>query len=487
MNALPATEKSGAVHRDGGSPASSASDPVKIGSGPSFFKHNHQNSGPENHAMFHDAGHGQRGADETNKTYDVEEQRPGMTNSRSPQQGARTLCSPTVHAFRLADEDHDQLEAVYDAARHLTQFAIQTGQSGVVPPNDEWQQANVALRTIMRRFDELHRLWAPVYAASRTADGGAASPVSTEDGEPASQLMRSHSLPFRSALVKPNSERERPPAPRAAAAGLVAAATLPSISTLKPRTWSAASDSSTAMASTEARPSHTRTTSWQNRGEGRTRYAATAEEAHAPFREDMHAVQLHGRHKSPLPPFHSFAGSSPGYAAASYSQAPLPPPRYPLPPPPPSKAGYGDGYYSANNVQHGAHSSRALPPPLYHRYYGSGGPSVNGGHHGYAIAHHNSFGHDGGHHAMMAYDSDDMRPTKYRKRSRAPGPGRCISCGAQDTPEWRRGPNGARTLCNACGLHYSKLVRRKKQEDKDDKISLTIEDLRQSLKLPSTA
>ena len=37
---------------------------------------------------------------------------------------------------------------------------------------------------------------------------------------------------------------------------------------------------------------------------------------------------------------------------------------------------------------------------------------------------------------------------------------RCHSCHTAETPEWRRGPDGARTLCNACGLHYSKLIRR---------------------------
>lgn len=42
---------------------------------------------------------------------------------------------------------------------------------------------------------------------------------------------------------------------------------------------------------------------------------------------------------------------------------------------------------------------------------------------------------------------------KYRKRAkRTQPPGRCLSCDSSDTPEWRRGPDGARTLCNACGL-----------------------------------
>lgn len=36
----------------------------------------------------------------------------------------------------------------------------------------------------------------------------------------------------------------------------------------------------------------------------------------------------------------------------------------------------------------------------------------------------------------------------------------CRHCGTRDTPEWRRGPDGRKSLCNACGLHYSKLVKR---------------------------
>lgn len=36
----------------------------------------------------------------------------------------------------------------------------------------------------------------------------------------------------------------------------------------------------------------------------------------------------------------------------------------------------------------------------------------------------------------------------------------CRHCGSTKTPEWRSGPKGNRTLCNACGLFYSKLVKR---------------------------
>ncbi|PWY92118.1 sexual development transcription factor NsdD [Aspergillus heteromorphus CBS 117.55] len=47
-----------------------------------------------------------------------------------------------------------------------------------------------------------------------------------------------------------------------------------------------------------------------------------------------------------------------------------------------------------------------------------------------------------------------------KRRGKAAPPGRCHSCNRAETPEWRRGPDGARTLCNACGLHYAKLTRK---------------------------
>ncbi|RFU31322.1 hypothetical protein B7463_g5006, partial [Scytalidium lignicola] len=61
---------------------------------------------------------------------------------------------------------------------------------------------------------------------------------------------------------------------------------------------------------------------------------------------------------------------------------------------------------------------------------------------------------------------DDMKIHSFpgsdgkKRRGRAAPPGRCHSCNRAETPEWRRGPDGARTLCNACGLHYAKLTRK---------------------------
>lgn len=33
---------------------------------------------------------------------------------------------------------------------------------------------------------------------------------------------------------------------------------------------------------------------------------------------------------------------------------------------------------------------------------------------------------------------------------------RCVHCGSTETPLWRAGPDGPKTLCNACGVRYKK-------------------------------
>ncbi|ORX92678.1 hypothetical protein K493DRAFT_41686 [Basidiobolus meristosporus CBS 931.73] len=44
---------------------------------------------------------------------------------------------------------------------------------------------------------------------------------------------------------------------------------------------------------------------------------------------------------------------------------------------------------------------------------------------------------------------------------------RCESCNTSQSPEWRRGPTGHKTLCNACGLRYSRSIARAgKQQQK---------------------
>jgi GATA zinc finger len=56
---------------------------------------------------------------------------------------------------------------------------------------------------------------------------------------------------------------------------------------------------------------------------------------------------------------------------------------------------------------------------------------------------------------VRAPTAPSFAPNVDQATSRAAPPGRCHSCNRAETPEWRRGPDGARTLCNACGLRKS--------------------------------
>ncbi|PWN24321.1 hypothetical protein BDZ90DRAFT_126662 [Jaminaea rosea] len=63
--------------------------------------------------------------------------------------------------------------------------------------------------------------------------------------------------------------------------------------------------------------------------------------------------------------------------------------------------------------------------------------------------------------------NDAWRPSKRSggptlKTKRAGEPSSCLACGCVATAEWRSGPAGPRTLCNACGLHYAKKARLEK-------------------------
>ncbi|KIO34820.1 hypothetical protein M407DRAFT_16768 [Tulasnella calospora MUT 4182] len=55
--------------------------------------------------------------------------------------------------------------------------------------------------------------------------------------------------------------------------------------------------------------------------------------------------------------------------------------------------------------------------------------------------------------------------TSSRKRGKRKAAGLeqrvCHTCGRTDSPEWRKGPRGPKTLCNACGLRFSKKVKTK--------------------------
>ncbi|EER45387.1 blue light regulator 2 [Histoplasma capsulatum H143] len=54
--------------------------------------------------------------------------------------------------------------------------------------------------------------------------------------------------------------------------------------------------------------------------------------------------------------------------------------------------------------------------------------------------------------------------TERKRRIRPAETNSCTDCGTFSSPEWRKGPSGKKTLCNACGLRWAKLAKKCQQE-----------------------
>lgn len=57
----------------------------------------------------------------------------------------------------------------------------------------------------------------------------------------------------------------------------------------------------------------------------------------------------------------------------------------------------------------------------------------------------------------------DKRPKKVKSADEYV----CTDCGTLDSPEWRKGPNGPKTLCNACGLRWAKKEKKVSKNEGD--------------------
>lgn len=66
-------------------------------------------------------------------------------------------------------------------------------------------------------------------------------------------------------------------------------------------------------------------------------------------------------------------------------------------------------------------------------------------------------------HLPLPGASKSTKPVRSGGRSKS-GSNVCQSCFAISTPEWRKGPTGPRTLCNACGLLFAKMCRKHEQD-----------------------
>ncbi|KDQ06860.1 hypothetical protein BOTBODRAFT_70746 [Botryobasidium botryosum FD-172 SS1] len=63
---------------------------------------------------------------------------------------------------------------------------------------------------------------------------------------------------------------------------------------------------------------------------------------------------------------------------------------------------------------------------------------------------------------------EEEGPAKKKKKDGKGGEQKCRSCNTTATPEWRRGPLGPRTLCNACGLVWAKMIKKRTREAVDN-------------------
>ena len=62
-------------------------------------------------------------------------------------------------------------------------------------------------------------------------------------------------------------------------------------------------------------------------------------------------------------------------------------------------------------------------------------------------------------------DRDREGGKKDRKKQKVADEYVCADCGTLDSPEWRKGPKGPKTLCNACGLRWAKKEKKRTGDD----------------------
>lgn len=65
----------------------------------------------------------------------------------------------------------------------------------------------------------------------------------------------------------------------------------------------------------------------------------------------------------------------------------------------------------------------------------------------------------------LAFQHQDSQMRKKNKKNKVEATELhvCTDCGTTDSPEWRKGPKGPKTLCNACGLRHSKKQKKSEQ------------------------
>ena len=71
-------------------------------------------------------------------------------------------------------------------------------------------------------------------------------------------------------------------------------------------------------------------------------------------------------------------------------------------------------------------------------------------------------------------DRDRENAGKLKKKVKVADEYVCADCGTLDSPEWRKGPRGPKTLCNACGLRWAKKEKRRPGQIGDDDVGIAV-------------
>ncbi|KAF2721394.1 hypothetical protein K431DRAFT_284990 [Polychaeton citri CBS 116435] len=67
--------------------------------------------------------------------------------------------------------------------------------------------------------------------------------------------------------------------------------------------------------------------------------------------------------------------------------------------------------------------------------------------------------------AILLDRDRDAAGKKEKKKLKVADEYVCADCGTLDSPEWRKGPKGPKTLCNACGLRWAKKEKKRSGDD----------------------
>ncbi|KAF1973613.1 hypothetical protein BU23DRAFT_463948 [Bimuria novae-zelandiae CBS 107.79] len=74
---------------------------------------------------------------------------------------------------------------------------------------------------------------------------------------------------------------------------------------------------------------------------------------------------------------------------------------------------------------------------------------------------------------QISLDRDGRTSSDKKKKIKIADEYVCTDCGTLDSPEWRKGPSGPKTLCNACGLRWAKKEKKKQSQSGNTQSSHT--------------